>query len=203
MNLFSMDSPLMRFLNLVANLFILHCLWVLYSLPLFTAGASTTALYYSCMRLIRNGDGYLSKNFRHSFRENFRQSTLIWMFLVVIGFLFFTDIRYCLYLDNTVGRIMLVGCSFFLIPFLLVAMYIFPVQATFKNRIYDNMKNAMLMSLRHLPLSFILAAIMGTLLFLGVFFRPFMGLMVICGAGLWGYLTSNIFVAAFQKYLGD
>ena len=39
-----MEGPLWRALNLIADVVILHFLWLLYSLPVVTAGASTTAL---------------------------------------------------------------------------------------------------------------------------------------------------------------
>lgn len=203
MGLFSEDSFLMRFLNLAANLVALHFIWLLYSLPIFTIGASTTALYYSCMKLINTDRGYVFSNFHKSFKENFRQSTCMWLGILAVGLILFADIRYCLYLDNSIGRVMLVGCSILLIPFLLTVLYIFPVQATFENRIVDNLKNAFLLSFSHFPFSLLLIVILGTVVFLGLFFRPFMGLMIIVGAGLTGYLTSNIFVVVFRRYLPE
>lgn len=94
MNLFSYDSPLSRFLYFIADIVTLHILWVIHSLPVITVGASTTALYYSCMKRIRTGEGYVTKNFRKSFKENFKQSTIIWLILVITGLLFSIDIRF-------------------------------------------------------------------------------------------------------------
>ena len=87
MNLFSYDSPFSRFLYFVADIVTLHFLWILYSLPIITIGASTTALYYSCMKRIRTGEGYVTQNFRKSFRQNFKQSTNWWdlYFLLISG----------------------------------------------------------------------------------------------------------------------
>lgn len=89
MNLFSYDSAFSRFLYFVADVVTLHILWILYSLPLITIGASTTALYYSCMKRIRTGEGYVSQNFRKAFRQNFRQSTILWLGLAAVSLLFF------------------------------------------------------------------------------------------------------------------
>lgn len=203
MNLFSIDSPFSRFLYLVADILTLHILWILYSLPLVTVGASTTALYYSCMKRVRTGEGYIFQNFHKSFKENFRQSTILWLVLVLIGSLFYTDLRIGVALENPMGKIMIVGCSVFLIPYVLVCMYIFPVQAKFENCIFDNVKNALLLSLRHFPYSLLLMVIWGTILILGFFFPPFMGLMICCGTGLSAYLTSNIFIHIFRKYIPE
>ncbi|MDD3278673.1 MAG: YesL family protein [Lachnospiraceae bacterium] len=203
MGLFSPDSILMRGLNMVANIVILHFLWLLYSIPLVTIGASTTALYYTTMKLIRTGEGYLYQNFRKSFRENLKQSTILWLVMLLAGFLFVTDIRYGLFLHNTAGKVMIIGCSVFLIPFLLVSLYIFPIQAKFENTIFENVKLALLMSLRHILFSLLLILIIGTIVFLGLFFQPFMGVMLICGAGITAYFTSNIFIMIFRKYIPD
>lgn len=96
---------------------------------------------------------------------------------------------------------MLVSCSALLIPYLLVALYIFPVQAKFENKIADNLKNALLMSLQSFPYSLLLLFIAGTFVVLTLFFPPFMGLMICCGVGLYGYLTSAVFVQIFRRYL--
>ena len=201
MNLFSFDSLFSRFLYLVADILTLHFLWLLYSLPVFTIGASTTALYYSCMKRIRTGEGYVSRNFRKSFRENFRQSSIIWLILLTAAILLFTDIRIAMAMNNTIGRMLLICCSILLIPFTLLCIYIFPVQAKFENRIFDNVKNALIMSIRHFPSSLLLLIIYGTFICLAFFFPPLAGLLICCGAGLIGYLTSGIFIAIFRKYI--
>lgn len=203
MHLFSINGPLWRFFNLVYNLVILHILWVVYSLPVVTIGASTTALYYSCMKMIRTNEGYVSKNFHHSFKQNLKQSTVIWLIMAAVLFLFITDLRYGMFLGNTAGKLMIIGCSVFLIPTVLTCMYIFPVQAKFENTIWDNVKNALLLSLKHFPCSLLLCLIYGTVLLLTVSFPPFIVLMLCCGGGLTAYLTSNIFIFIFRKYLPD
>ena len=149
MRLFSFDSLFMRALNFIADLVIMHVLWLVCCLPIVTAGASTTALYYTCMKRMRTKEGYITKNFFHSFRENFRQATILWLIMLAVLFLFVTDLRYAVYLNNFMGKIMLVTCSVFLIPCVLIAIYIFPVLAKFENTIFDNVKNALLMSIRH------------------------------------------------------
>lgn len=178
MNLFSYDSPFSRFLYFVADIVTLHFLWILYSLPIITIGASTTALYYSCMKRIRTGEGYVTQNFRKSFRQNFKQSTILWIVLVLVGLVFSIDIRFSMALDNTMGRVMLVSCSVFLIPFVLLALYIFPVQAKFENNIFNNVKNALLMSIRHFFCSLLLLVIYLTIILLGISFPPFIGLFL-------------------------
>lgn len=203
MNIFSYDSLLSRFLYLVADVVTLHFLWLICSLPIFTIGASTTALYYSAMKRIRTDEGYVARNFLKAFKANFRQSTIIWLILLVVGGVLYTDMRIGMAASGILGKMMIVSCSVLLIPFTLTLLYIFPVQAKFDNRIWDNFKNAFLMSFQNFQYSLLLIAIIATFLFLGIFFQPFIGLMLICGFGLCGYLTANIYVHIFRKYLPD
>lgn len=203
MRLFSFDSLFMRTLNFIADLMVMHVLWLVCCLPVVTAGASTTALYYTCMKRMRTKEGYIARNFFHSFRENFRQATILWLIVLAVLFLFMTDLRYAVYLDNLMGKVMLVTCSVFLIPYILIAIYIFPVLAKFENTIFDNVKNALLMSLRHFPSSLLLLVIYGTFGLLLYTFPPFIGLMLIMGGGLAAYLTSSVFIPIFRKYIPD
>ncbi len=176
-------------------------LWLVCSLPIVTIGASTTALYYSCMKRIRTNEGYVSRNFFNAFKSNFRQSTLIWLGLAALGLILFFDMRIAIEAKGIIGQFMVVSCSVLIIPFVLVALYIFPVQAKFENRIRDNLKNALLMSLQNFHLSLLIILIIGTFVCLTLFFRPFIGLILVCGVGLAAYLTSGIFVFIFRKYI--
>ena len=42
-----------------------------------SVGASTTALYYTSLKIVRGEDHSLARMFFKSFRENFRQSTVL------------------------------------------------------------------------------------------------------------------------------
>lgn len=203
MNIFSFDSWLSRFLYFVADIVLLHILWIIFSLPIVTFGASTTAVYYSGMKRIRRDEGHVSTNFIKAFKSNFKQSTIIWLLIVLIGAIFFTDLRIGMAVGGVLGKVMIIGCSIFLIPFFCTALYIFPVQAKFENRIIDNLKNAFLMSFSNFVYTLLLFFILATFVLLSLTFAPFIGLMLICGFGIYIYLTSCIYVFIFRKYLPD
>ena len=82
--LFGIDSPLMGALMKIGDVLCLSVLWLAFSLPIFTIGASSAALYaavHQCLR--RNGAG-IWKSFWNAFRENFRRSTLAWLIELLI-----------------------------------------------------------------------------------------------------------------------
>lgn len=203
MNLFSYDGPIARALHLVGDLVVLHLLWLVCSLPVVTIGASTTALYFACMKRFRTDEGRLTRNFFQAFRSNLRQATVEWLILLAVGALLYVDLQISMAVEGLLGRVMVVSCSIFLIPYGFIALYLFPVQAKFENKIRDNFKNAFLMSFHSFPLTLVLLLLAGTFLVLTLFFQPFMGLMICCGAGLYGYLSAGIFVQVFRRYLPD
>lgn len=203
MNLFSYKGLLAKFLYLVADVMILHLLWLVCSIPIITIGASSTALYYSCMKRIRTDEGYITTNFFKSFKQNFRQSTIIWLIMLCVFALLFADISISMQIGGIMGKIMLFTSGILIIPVTIISIYIFPVQAKFDNSIFNNFKNAIFMSISALPLTIVLIAIFITFLLLTISFVPFIGLMIICGAGLYGYLMSSVFVQIFRKFLPE
>ncbi|MCQ2524011.1 MAG: DUF624 domain-containing protein [Lachnospiraceae bacterium] len=208
MNIFSSRNLLGRFMNWVGNIVILNFLWLIFSLPIVTIGASTTALYYSTMKWIRRDEGYIHTNFIKSFKENFKQSTIMWLLMLLLGFVITLDLRIGMFFNNgqagiTMGKIMVITSILLFIPYILVLTYIFPVQAKFENSIKDNIKNAFLMSIAHFGYTLLIFFILFTFVFLTLTSKVFIGLEILTGFGLYGYMTSALFVAVFRKHLPD
>ena len=201
--MFSMEGPLWRAMNFIADVVILHFLWLICSLPLVTVGASTTALYYAMMKRIRTNEGHVTSNFRRAFRENFKQATALWLIVTVVGAVLWLDLNFCSTWDSPAAKVMLVGCAVLLVPCWMVLLYLFPVLAKFTGTLYSTFKNALLLSVRHLPMTFLLTVIWATVWMLLAAFPPFSGLMLISGAGLIAWITSYIYIQVFRTYLPD
>ncbi len=201
--MFSMEGPLWRAMNFIADVVILHFLWLICSLPLVTIGASTTALYYAMMKRIRTNEGHVTSNFRRAFRENFKQATALWLIVAVVGAVLWLDLNFCSTWDSLAAKVMLVGCAVLLVPCWMVLLYLFPVLAKFTGTLYSTFKNALLLSVRHLPMTFLLTVIWATVWMLLAAFPPFSGLMLISGAGLIAWITSYIYIQVFRTYLPD
>lgn len=201
MNIFSTDSFLFRFLNLIADIVLLHILWIICSLPIITIGASTTALYYTAMKRVRKDEGYIVKNFLLSFKQNLKQSTIIWLIVLATGIILYIDFRIAMAAEGMLGKIMLIGCSTLIFPYTFTLLYIFPIQAKFENNVIANLKNAFLMSFSNLGCTFALLVLIATFVILAFSYAPFIGVLVICGMGTFGYLSAGIFVYIFRKYI--
>lgn len=87
MELFSSNSKFFQFMSRAADCLILSVLWLLMCVPVVTAGAATTALYFSAVKVLRQNDAPPVKTFFATFRSNFRQSTLVTVIALVITLL--------------------------------------------------------------------------------------------------------------------
>lgn len=143
MSVFSYDSKFNDFLNKAANLIILNLLWILCSLPLVTIGASTTALYYNTLKLVRNEDTYIVQSFFRCFRENFRQSCLIWLIMTgaagLLGFDFYVS---WYYMPESMKHMLIYPFIILAFLFLAAGCYVFPMIAFFENSTKKVLKNS-------------------------------------------------------------
>lgn len=87
-SLLDVNNPIMRFLTAAFDLMTLSALWLLFSVPIVTMGAASTALYHAVYHHVRKGEDYLWHSFWSAFQENFKRSTLCWLAaLAVLGLL--------------------------------------------------------------------------------------------------------------------
>lgn len=198
--IFTTDNMVIRILNRIGDILILHFLWLLCSLPIVTIGASTTALYYTAMKAVKYEDGYVARRFFKSFKENFRQSTIIWLIMLFAGFLCGWYLSYSIETHNSVltmfSTILTCVYSFILI-------YVFPLQSKFDNKITVTIRNAFLLSVKNFPWTLLMIVALGLIGLFSYFYTIVLFIVVICGAGVYGYLTAFIFNRVFLPYLPD
>ena len=151
MRFLDIDSPLMQALSKMADLMILNLLTLVCCLPIFTIGASLTAMNYIALKIVRNEECYIVRGFFKSFKENFKQSTLIWLLLLVLIITLASDF----FIINSSGmEINAIIQGFITVVAILLVftmLYVFPVQARFRNTIKGTLKNALLMSIVQFP----------------------------------------------------
>lgn len=205
--LFNYDNKVMMVLDKIINVFYVSIIWLIFSLPIFTIGASTTALYYTVNKVLRHNRSYVMKEFLHSFKTNFKQATLLW---VVIGGIALivgkVDIGWWLSKNPSMpfGMDWLKNVCWvlFIVVLILDAMwgiYIFPYLARFENTNKQIMKNAAIMACVNFPQTFVSIIILGVSVFLIYVFPPlFILVPALCIFGI-----SHFLEGVFRKYMTD
>lgn len=201
---FNPNNPVMEFIAKIFDLVILNLIFIFSCVPIITIGASTSALSYVTLKMVRGEDPYIWRNFWKSFRQNFKQGTLVWIFSILI-FIFLGMDFYIINSQNTslfaVVRILLwIVCAVALSVFL----YVFPVISHFVCTTKQALKNALLMTFGHLPYTLMMLALAGLLLFLcsssSKLFAMIVVLSGICGFSVVSFVYSIMFDRIFQKY---
>lgn len=198
--LFSGDNPVINFLTVVCDIVILHFLWIITSLPIITIGASTTALYYTCMKCIRYGEGSIAKRYFKSFKENLKQSTVLWLIVLVAGGICGFDLYFSII--NHIKALTLIF-TVMTCAYLFIVFYVFPLQAQFDNKIKVTIRNAFLLAIKYFPWTLLLIAGTGAFLFLCYANIYVMGTSMFIGIGLHAYLCSFVYVHVFKNYLPE
>lgn len=150
--IFDLDSPLVRMLNKVADLMWLNILTLICCIPIFTIGASMTACHYVALKIRRNEEGYIAREFFKSFKMNFKQATLIWMvslFLIVILVTDFVIMRTNPEVEIGYWVEVLLMVTALLLSFTLC--WVFAMLAKFTNTTKATLKNAFALSLMNFP----------------------------------------------------
>lgn len=203
---FNYDNPVWRFIGKFFDVFVLNILWMLCCIPVVTAGAATTAVYYVTMKLARDEDESTVRQYFKSFKENFKQATAIWLILLALLAVIALDLYISVMMPGN-GRMRLVMISFF-IGFALIwagmFLYIFPLQATFYNPVKKTLINSLFICLRHFPATLGMLAIdlaIPGLAFMAVpFLQP---TMFIFGFPLLAFINSYILIGIFKKYMPE
>lgn len=151
MKLFDLDSPLITFLNKVADLMWLNILTLICCIPVVTAGAAFTAMHYMALKIIRNEECYITKGFFKSFIANFKQATLIWLLFVVVGGVLIADFYIVYEMELEINRYISIGLMSIAILVVFTFMFAFPMLAKFENTIMGTLKNAFVASMLQFP----------------------------------------------------
>lgn len=198
--LFDIEGPVIQFLNRVADLMILNFLVMLCCIPVFTAGAAFTAMYYVLLKIARKEEGYLLKGFFKSFKENFKQATLIWLGMLVITAFYALDLYIFKNADVEFSRIFLVIFLAVAFVFILTSIYVFPLLARFNNSIKNTLKNAVSIAILYFPKSILLVVVYilpVALLYISTYSWVF---VFIFGISLPAYVSALIYSEIFKKF---
>ena len=166
-----------RIFGFLGQLIALNLLWIVCSLPIITAGASTTALFYCTLKLHKDGDIRVIHDFFKSFKQNFKQSTLIWILMLAAGAL------------------------------IAVALYIFPTVAAFENKITTLITNAFYFAVKHIGYAIAVAVItilpMTMTLVDAKLFPIYMLIWLMVGFSLTAYADSWFMWKLFRPYFAQ
>lgn len=200
--LFSYDSPVSQVLFKLCWACCLGAVWLVCSLPVFTLGAATTALYAVTLKLVRDAEGTSPlKQFFAAFRANFRQATGLWLLLLCAGAFLATDLYVASRLRvSTAGAAAVFWTLLFAVLlaaaliYVIVLLYVFPLLSYFENSSRAMLLNALLVGVRYLFCTILMLVFHAVLAWVTInLFTPLFAFGEgLCALGC-SYLLSNVF----------
>lgn len=228
-NFFNLENPFFQTLNKIIDTVVLSLIYTLFLAPavfmgyvvitqgfyvffalLFVlamalAGPATTALYYAMVKVIRRERGYALREYFRSFKVNFRQGAVIGIifgFLMALLYFDYKFVNESLEADtSTLNMVMLIGFNAVVIMMVLVSTYIFPLLSRFSLPIKQFFKNALFMSIRHLPSTILMIIINLAGVFLIWWFFPLPFFFVLPGVCM--LLDSLLIEKIFKRYMPE
>jgi len=200
--MFKLDSPLVNFLNKVADIMILGILFMLACIPVITAGASFTAAYYMGFKMVKNEETYIIKGFFKAFKENFKQATILWIVVLAIAAVIIADYRIIVYSGLAFASWLRIAMVSVTLIVALGTVFVFPLQARFQNTVKHTIKNAFLMALSHLPSAFLLILIYAVPYLILWLVPQLFPVIFLLGFGGIFYFKSFVLLRVFRRYEG-
>ena len=201
------NGPVFRFLNRIGDLMILNLLCIVCCLPIVTAGASVTAMYYVALRIRRKEDSGVIRDFFHSFRQNLKQGILLHLLLSAITIILALDL-YVLWqlLEFELFYKILFGATAVLtLYFLANYLYTYPLLAQFNNTIGGILKNARFMSLKHIghtvAMLLVTAAPWVTALYVPYLLEWILFFFLFIGFSATAFFNARYFMVIFDQYI--
>ena len=200
--MFGIDSKFYEVVSKIADLVVVNLLFVLCSLPIITIGASTTALYGVTKKMAENREGYIFRNYFRLFKENFKQSTIMWSILLLLALIPTIDLYIINSFEKTIVTTALKGLMLATaLAILFVFLYAMALQSTIKN----TLKNAFLMGIGYFPWTLLIVFItllpIILLVLLGRSAGSVVYVMLFVGFAVLAYLNSYIFNHIFKRYM--
>ena len=166
---FHFDNGFMKAMSKLYDMIFLSVLWIVFSIPIVTIGASTTALYYTSVKVIRHERDYIFKSFWKSFKDNYVNATIFWLMLIAIYAILGINIWSAFSVFGESAGMIMRGIYIFLTLLIsFMSIYIFPVQSRYVMGKRQILKLCLFMGMKHLPSSVIMAVI-GAVAVIGVY----------------------------------
>ncbi len=202
---FGEDSIFIQMISRISDIVILNVVFLISCLPIVTIGAAFTALNYTAMNAVSKDDGYIAKRYFKAFKENLKQSTIVWLIMLIVGFVLTVDVYFWVNQWKTEQApylpILIIISVFMLFVYLMILMWVFPIMAKFKNTTGKYIWNSLALAINHFPFTILMIIVAAGTLLLCYFYFYMTVFMIVCGFGLLAYGYAFILLYFFKKHM--
>ncbi len=197
------DSAYSQIMTKVFDIFWLSVLSILCCIPVITIGASLSSLYYVMLKLVRDEETAVTRNYFKAFKENFLQSLPVTLILLVIIGILAADFHILGQGGNQSTSIIYGCCVVILLAAAAVFSYVFPLMARYQNTIRKTFENAARLAASHLWQTAVMVVVnlfpLGWFLISAETFAAIFWIWVFVGLGIQAFVNSLIIRKIFDN----
>lgn len=157
--IFGQDTVFFRGMNQVGNVIAVTLMWLVGCIPVVTIGTSTTAMYYTMVKSVRHGEGYVTREFLGAYKKNLKNGILLMLVFLLLTGVLAVDRIYVDQVQTQAAAAMSLGYTLLLLIVAGLFIYIWPVVSRFTMGKWDCFRLALLMVFRHLPFTVVFLAL--------------------------------------------
>lgn len=182
----------------IGNVVIMSALFMLFCLPIVTAGASASALYYTVYRKYRKKYDSITQDFMRSLKENLKDGIIIHLlytfFCAVVGF----NLYFAFFGINGVKlpEWYIIVSFIPLLPVVFSYPFVYPLLARFKNNIKGTITNSITLCMMNFPKFILIWLILIVALAVTICFPPAMLVTPVAATYLIQMITEKAFASA-------
>ena len=168
MKFFSVDGGLYKFISRLWDMIKLNFLWLLFSLPIITIGASTVAAYSVTLKMVDESEGYVGRQFVKAFKENWKQGIPLGLLGLLALYVIYLDFEFFNKLENNPMIFLIAGIMAGFV-FGMAFIYAFPLSARYENTLFETLRNSARIATRYFVRTLLLVAVLAVEVFIGLF----------------------------------
>lgn len=141
MRFFSVDSPFYRFISKFFDVLKLNFMWLLFSIPIVTIGASTAAAMSVALKMVDDEEGYVCRSFIKAWKENWKQGTVLGLLSALAIYAVYLDFQLFEVVEGNPIIFLIVGMiSCFVV--IMCLLYAYPLIARYENSLVRTIQNS-------------------------------------------------------------
>ncbi len=196
---FHFDNRIVQVLGRAAALVKLNILWIVFSLPLVTGGAALCALHITAVKILKNEEGYVFREFWSVYKGKMKVSLKLWVPLLFAAFLILFDYMFWRDMDGDFAAMMRIFICVAMGGWFALVSYIFPLAARMDVGAGETYRNGLLLMFKYLPQTLYLLFTTALFLAAGLLFTPVFGIALLAGGALLAAAHGKLLLWVFEK----
>lgn len=200
--IFDPENKMMQIGVKFADLLLVNAMTMLLSVPIFTAGAALSAMHYMALRIYRDEQTGVIREYWDAFRQNLKQGTQLLLIYLGIGMVLGFDI-YMIAAD-----IINWGQYFNLLVLAVTAIYlislvwIFVLQSRYNYGIKDMIKYSLVLGFRNLPASAAMVVLSAAPIALFLVMAKAIPFVLLMGMSVPAFLEAMLYSRIMDRFEG-